>query len=118
MRAEGQAQADSIAAVGKAEAEAMDLRAAAFEKYNEAAVLQMLIEVLPEIAEKVASPMAAIDKLTVVSSEGASSLPRQVNDNVLQTVEMMKNTTGIDLLEILQNRLRNDDATIAGERAE
>lgn len=116
VRAEGQAQADSIAAVGKAEAEAMDLRAAAFEKYNEAAVLQMLIEVLPQVAEKVAAPMSAIDKLTVVSSEGASALPRQVNDNVLQTVEMMKNTTGIDLLDVLQNRLKKE--TIKGETAE
>ena len=80
----------------------MNKRAAAFANYNEAAVLQMLIEVLPQVAEKVAAPMGSIDKLTVVSTEGAAALPRQVNDNVLQTVEMIKNTTGIDLLDILK----------------
>lgn len=107
IRAEGEAQAASIAAVGRAEADAMDQRAAAFANYNEAAVLQMLIEVLPQVAEKVAAPMGAIDKLTVVSTDGAAALPRQVNDNVLQTVEMVKNTTGIDLLAYLQRRTAN-----------
>ncbi len=104
VRAEGEAQAAAVAAVGAAEAEAMDKRAEAFAHYNEAAVLQMLIEVLPQVAEKVAAPLAAIDKLTVVSADGASSLPRTVNDNVLQTVEMVKNTTGIDLLDVLRRR--------------
>ncbi|SDL56751.1 flotillin family protein [Tessaracoccus oleiagri] len=115
IRAEGEAQAASIAAVGKAEADAMDQRAAAFAKYNEAAVLQMLIEVLPEVAEKVAAPMGAIDKLTVISTDGAAALPRQVNDNVLQTVEMVKNTTGIDLLGYLQQRTAG---TIKGDAQE
>ena len=46
--------------------------------YNEAAVLQMLVEVLPQVAEKVAAPMAAIDKLTVVSTDGAGAVPKQV----------------------------------------
>ena len=102
IRAEGEAKAAAALAVGTAEAEAMNKRAAAFANYNEAAVLQMLVEVLPQVAEKVAAPMGSIDKLTVVSTEGAAALPRQVNDNVLQTVEMIKNTTGIDLLDILK----------------
>ncbi|MFV0428516.1 MAG: flotillin family protein [Arachnia sp.] len=104
VRAEGEAQAAATAALGSAEAEAMDQRAAAFKNYNEAAVLQMLVEVLPQVAEKVAAPMGAIDKLTVVSTDGAAALPKQVNDNVLQTVEMIKNTTGVDLIEILQSK--------------
>ena len=43
----------------------MDKRAEAFAHYNDAAVLQMLIEVLPQIAREVAAPIAAIDQLTV-----------------------------------------------------
>ncbi len=114
VRAEGEAKAAAVAAVGAAEAEAMDKRAAAFAHYNEAAVLQMLVEVLPEVAEKVAAPLASIDKLTVVSNDGASALPRTVNDNVLQTVEMVKNTTGIDLLDLLRRRTQ-EATTIPGE---
>src|SRR5262249_61192042 len=84
-------------AVGQAEAEAMDKRAAAFANYNEAAVLQMLVEVLPQLAKEVAAPMSSIDQLTVISSDGAGTLPRQVNDNIVQTLAMLKNSTGLDL---------------------
>jgi flotillin len=97
LRAEGEAQAAAILATGQAEAEAMEKRAAAFAKYNEAAVLQMLVEVLPQVAREVAAPMAAIDKLTVVSTDGAGALPKQVTANLVQTMELLKNTTGVDL---------------------
>ena len=89
-RAEGEATAAATLAVGQAEAEAMDKRAAAFAHYNDAAVLQMLIEVLPQIAKEVAAPIAAIDQLTVLSTDGAGALPKQVTDNVVQTLAMLK----------------------------
>ncbi len=101
-RAEGEAQAAAILATGQAEAEAMDRRAEAFARYNEAAVLQMLVEVLPKVAREVAAPMAAIDQLTVVSTEGAGALPRQVTDNLVQTMNLLRTTTGIDLQGLMQ----------------
>ncbi len=105
--AEGQAQASSILAVGNAEAEAMDKRAAAFAHYNEAAVLQMLIEVLPQIAKEVAAPISAIDQLTIVSTDGAGALPKQVTDNVTQTMSMLKASTGLDLEELIRRAVPN-----------
>lgn len=117
VRAEGEAEAAAILAKGNAEAEAMEKRAAAFAKYNEAAVLQMLVEVLPQVAEKVAAPMAGIDKLTVVSTDGAGAVPKQVTDNVVQTMELLKNTTGIDLQGLVQRYTNNDD-TAAGDSAD
>ena len=102
VRAEGEAQAAAVLAVGQAEAEAMDKRAEAFAHYNDAAVLQMLIEVLPEIAERVAAPMANIETLTVVSTEGASALPKAVASNMLQTLQLVKDTTGYDLTTVLE----------------
>ncbi|WP_204163699.1 flotillin family protein [Nocardioides solisilvae] len=104
-RAEGEATAAATLAVGQAEAEAMDKRAEAFAHYNDAAVLQMLIEVLPQIAREVAAPMAAIDQLTVVSTEGAGALPRQVNDNVVQTLNMLKTSTGLDLESLIKRSI-------------
>ena len=68
----------------------MDKRAAAFANYNDAAVLQMLIEVLPQIAKEVAAPIASIDQLTVLSTDGAGALPKQVVENVAQTLQMLK----------------------------
>ncbi|MDP9821505.1 flotillin family protein [Nocardioides massiliensis] len=102
LRAEGEAQAASTLAVGQAEAEAMDKRAEAFARYNDAAVLQMLIEVLPQIAREVAAPISAIDQLTVISTDGAGAMPKQVTDNVVQTLQMLKTSTGLDLQEMIQ----------------
>ncbi|WP_300645209.1 flotillin family protein [Nocardioides sp.] len=101
-RAEGEAQAAAVLAVGQAEAEAMDKRAEAFAHYNDAAVLQMLIEVLPQIAAEVAKPISAIDQLTVVSTDGAGALPRQVTDNVTQTLSMLRTATGLDLEALIK----------------
>jgi len=101
-RAEGEAQAAATLAIGQAEAEAMDKRAEAFAHYNDAAVLQMLVEVLPQIAKEVASPIAAIDQLTVLSTDGAGALPKQVTDNVTQTLQMLKTSTGLDLESLIK----------------
>ena len=109
VRAEGEAKAAAVLAVGQAEAEAMDKRAEAFANYNDAAVLQMLVEILPQMAEKVAAPLGNIDKLTVVSSDGVSALPRQVTDNLMQTMQMVKDTTGYDLTAILDRFARKAD---------
>jgi flotillin len=113
-RAEGEATAAATLAIGQAEGEAMDRRAEAFAHYNEAAVLQMLIQVLPQIAKEVAAPIASIDTLTVLSTDGAGALPKQVTDNVVQTLSMLKTTTGIDL----QDMIRRGVSNFAGEDEE
>lgn len=102
LRAEGGAQAAAILATGEAEAEAMNKRADAYARYNEAAVLQMLVEVLPKVARELASPMAAIDQLTVISTDGAGALPKQVTQNFVQTMAMLRDTTGVDLNAIVK----------------
>ena len=83
----------------------MNKRAEAFARYNDAAVLQMLIEVLPKVAHEVAAPMASIDRLTVISTDGAGQLPRQVTDNIVQTMALLKDTTGVDLESLLSGYL-------------
>ncbi|MER7558569.1 SPFH domain-containing protein [Nocardioides sp. NPDC126508] len=117
-RAEGEASAAATLAVGQAEAEAMDKRAAAFASYNDAAVLQMLIEVLPRVAKEVAAPISAIDNLTVLSTEGAGAIPKQVNDNVVQTLNMLKTTTGVDLGSLLRKAVDKTDKTAENGTAE
>ena len=75
----------------------MELRAQSYSHYNQAAVLEMLVSVLPAMAREVAAPMGQIEKLTVISTDGANALPKQVGENVVQIIEMLKNTTGVDL---------------------
>ncbi|GAA1396334.1 flotillin family protein [Luteococcus peritonei] len=104
VRAEGEARAAAILATGQAEAEAMDKKAEAYARYGEAAVLQMLVEVLPQVAREVASPMAGIDKLTVISTDGAGAVPKQVTNNIVQTMQLIKDTTGVDLSDMISRR--------------
>ncbi|MEH6374940.1 SPFH domain-containing protein [Streptomyces sp. KLMMK] len=113
VRQEGEAEAAAIAARGAAEAEAMNKKADAFERYGDAAVLQMLVEVLPQVVGKAAEPLGAIDKLTVISTDGAGKLPRTVADNVAQGMELLGSTTGVDLPRLL----RGLTADKAGARA-
>lgn len=103
VRIEGEAEAAAIAARGSAEAEAMQKKADAFARYGDAAVLQMLVEVLPQVVAKASEPLSAIDKLTVISTDGASQLSRTVTDNVAQGMELLSSTTGVDLAALLKN---------------
>ncbi|WP_274559658.1 flotillin family protein [Streptomyces spiramyceticus] len=103
VRIEGEANAAAIAAKGAAEAEAMHKKADAFAQYGDAAVLQMLVEVLPQVVAKASEPLSAIDKMTVISTDGASQLARTVTDNVAQGVELLTSTTGVDVAELLKS---------------
>ncbi|MBD9732759.1 flotillin family protein [Streptomyces sp. H28] len=101
VRIEGEADAAAIAAKGAAEADAMHKKADAFERYGDAAVLQMLVEVLPQVVAKAAEPLSAVEKMTVISTDGAGKLPRAVADNVAQGMELLSSTTGVDLAQLL-----------------
>ncbi|MEW2438931.1 SPFH domain-containing protein [Streptomyces caniferus] len=102
VRIEGEANAAAIAAKGSAEAEAMQKKADAFAQYGEAAMLQMLVEALPQVVAKASEPLSAVDKMTVISTDGASQLSRTVADNVAQGMELLSSTTGVDLAELLK----------------
>ncbi|WP_432150936.1 flotillin family protein [Streptomyces sp. bgisy029] len=112
VRIEGEAEAASIAAKGAAEAEAMQKKADAFAQYGDAAVLQMLVEVLPQVVAKASEPLSAIDKMTVISTDGAGQLARTVTDNVAQGVELLSSTTGVDVAQLLENLKNRTTSTV------
>ncbi len=104
IRRVGEAEAEAIRQKGLAEAEAMEKKAEAYQKYNSAAMGEMLIRVLPDIAQKIAEPMAAIDKVTIIGSgsEGVSSVADGVPAVMAKLFETMRETVGIDLNEIVR----------------
>lgn len=107
VRAVGEAEAKAIQAKGLAEAEAMEKKAEAYAKYNKAAVAEMMIKVLPEIAAKIAEPLSQIDKITIIGgADGNGNGVDQVAGNVpavmAKLFESMKEATGIDLAEIVK----------------
>jgi flotillin len=104
VRAEGESEAAAIAAKGTAEAEALLKRAEAYKQFNEAAVLEMVTEMLPKVAREVAAPMAGIDKLTVISTDGAGALPKTVTSNITQVMQMVSDATGFDVQGLLAGK--------------
>ncbi|MFD5393294.1 flotillin family protein [Streptomyces sp. NPDC127097] len=117
VRIEGEADAAAIAAKGTAEAEAMQKKADAFAQYGDAAMLQMLVEALPQVVAKASEPLSAVDKMTVISTDGASQLSRTVADNVAQGMELLSSTTGVDLAEMLKGITRRGGAASKTEAA-
>ena len=105
IRAVGEAEASAIQAKGIAEAEAMEKKAEAYAKYNKAAVAEMMIKVLPDIAAKVAEPLGQIDKITIIGGGEGGNGVDQVAGNVpvvmAKVFESMKEATGIDLADII-----------------
>lgn len=84
----------------------MERKAEAYAKYNKAAVAEMMIKVLPDIAAKIAEPLGQIDKITIIGGDGDGNGINQVAGNVpvvmAKLFESMKEATGIDLSEIIK----------------
>ncbi len=105
IRAKGVAEADAIKARGMAEAEAMDKKAEAYKKYGQAAVIEMMVKVLPEVAESLAKPITGIDQVNIYGTSGDSVSGMSGNIPVMmkQVMDTMSSATGIDMAEILKS---------------
>jgi flotillin len=67
-RFQGEADAEIILKKGEAEAKATNVKAEAYQEWNQAAVVDKLIAGLPEVVKALASPLSNIDKITIVST--------------------------------------------------
>ncbi|WP_371256544.1 flotillin family protein [Psychrobacillus sp. FJAT-21963] len=108
QRAQGESEADIIRLKGLAEAEAKRKIAEAFEMYGQAAVLDMIVRMLPEYAKEIASPLSNIDKITVVDTGsgegGGANKVTSYATNLMSTLqETLKASSGIDVKEMLEN---------------
>ncbi|MFC0212359.1 flotillin family protein [Paenibacillus chartarius] len=105
-KAKGTAEAEVVRLRGLAEAEAKQKLAEAFEKFGEAAVLDIIVKMLPELAGRIAEPIRAIDKLTVVDTgngEGAARVSNYVTQLMATAPEMLKDVSGIDVNQLMRN---------------
>ena len=108
-KAIGLAQAEVIKAQGFAEAQAMEKKAAAWRKYNEAAITQMFIEKLPDIARAVSEPLAKTERIVVVSTggdsgagAGASKITKDVTNIIAQLPPIIESLTGVSIEEMVK----------------
>lgn len=106
VKAQGIAEAESIKARGLAEAEAMEKKAEAMAKYGKAAMTEMIIKVLPQMAEAIAKPLESIDKVTIIDGgsgeNGVGTFSGNVPSVLAKTIESIKETTGFDLTEVMK----------------
>jgi len=98
---EGNAEAGIVFTKGEAEAKALALRAEAYRQFNEAAIITTVLSMLPEIVRAAAEPLASIDNLTVLSSEGASDVVRTTTRTLAEASATVKGLTGIDIPQLL-----------------
>jgi len=102
---EGNAEAGIVLSKGEAEAKALELRAQAYRQFNEAAVIQTVLSMLPEIVRAAAEPMGNIGSLTVLSSEGASDIVKTTTRTVAEAGAAVKGLTGIDIPALLEGAM-------------
>lgn len=106
-KARGLAEAAIIEAQGKATAEAMRMKAESFKQYNEAAVVEMIIRVLPEVAGRISEPLAKMERMVIINSGngpggGASKLTGDVTQIVAQLPPVIESLTGIKFEKLLE----------------
>lgn len=108
IKIEGLAEAEVVKAKGLAEAEAKEALAEAMKKYGEAAMLEMLYAVLPDVARAVAEPLSKTEKIVIVDSGtgeggGASKVTGYVTDIMAKLPETMQALAGADITQIIRN---------------
>jgi flotillin len=117
IRVQGEAEAEIILKKGEAEAKAMNVKAEAYQEWNQAAVVDKLITGLPEVARALASPLANIDKITIVStgnghSAGMHKITGDMAEIAAQIPALFETLSGMKMSELL-GKVRNiGDKTI------
>lgn len=108
IRARGDAEAEAIRARGLAEAEAMQVKAEAWKEYGQAAMINQLLDSLPEVAAAVSAPLAKTERIVMISGGGeggigASRITGDVATIIGQLPALVESLTGIDILGTLKN---------------
>ncbi len=106
IRAQGEAEAEIIFKKGDAEARAMNVKAEAFQEYNQAAVVDKLLTGLPEIVKALASPLSNVDKITIVSTGNGSSagmhkITGDITEMAAQVPALFEALSGMQMSDLL-----------------
>ncbi|MFC1959081.1 flotillin family protein [Chloroflexota bacterium] len=109
IKLQGLARAEIIREQGIAEAEAMRQKAEAWQEYNQAAIIQQLIDAMPQIAAAISEPLSKTDRIVVISNggdanggSGVSRIPADITNIVAQVPALIEALTGLDLNEAIK----------------
>jgi len=106
IRQQGEAEAEIIFKKGEAEAKAMNVKATAYQEYNQAAVIDKLFASMPEIVKALAAPLANVDKITIVSTgnsdaAGMNKITGDITKMAAQVPALFETLSGMPLGELL-----------------
>ncbi len=106
IRTQGEAEAEIIFKKGEAEAKAMNVKAEAYQEWNQAAVVDKLITGLPEVVRALASPLANVDKITVISTgdgetAGINKITADLTKMAAQVPALFEALSGMDMSQLL-----------------
>ena len=106
LASDGAGEADALRLKGLAEAEAMAAKAQSWGAYNEAAMADRVLEILPQLAAAVSAPLAQTDKIVMIggngSSPGASRITKDVTQIVAELPEVLEALTGMRLEDLMK----------------
>ena len=111
-KAEDDAEAEKIKKIGEAVANSIALKAQAHEKFNEAALYELILEKMPEIVKAVSEPLSKVDKIVMIENDGklgTSKITGQVAEVLAQMPEVVEALTGVDLKKFLKNKLNKEE---------
>jgi flotillin len=117
----GAGEADALRLKGLAEAEAMAAKARSWGDYNQAAITDRVLEVLPELASAVSAPLAQTDRIVMIggngSTPGASKITRDVTQVVAELPSLLEALTGVKLEDMAKRvpGVRDSDADSTAE---
>jgi flotillin len=114
---EGNAEAEITLTQGEAAAKALALRAEAYKQFNEAAVIQTVLSMLPDIVSAAAEPMGRIGSLTVLSSDGASEVVKTTTRTVAEAGAAVKSLTGLDVPALINEAVARQAGTPPAQAA-
>jgi flotillin len=103
-RMQGEAEAEITFRKGDAEARAMNVKAEAYQEYNQAAVIDKLIASMPEIVRALAAPLENVDKITIVSTggdtAGMNKLTGDLTKMAAQVPALFETLSGMQMSEL------------------
>jgi flotillin len=105
-KAKGLAEAEIVRQKGLSEAAGSLEKAKAWQEYNEAAIAQLLIDKLPEIARAIAEPMSRIERIVIVGNgdgrgTGASKITQDISQVLAELPPVVQALSGIDLKDLI-----------------
>jgi flotillin len=123
IRAQGEAEAEIIFKKGEAEARAMNVKAEAYQEFNQAAIVDKLITGMPEVVKALAAPLANVDKITVIStgngdSAGMNKITGDMTKMAAQIPALFETLSGMPLQELFSKvRMIGDKAPRPEDKA-